>query len=136
MADSFSILVTDRNRHVRDLLKRELIAEGYRVSVAANSSQVLQVLEHSEPVDLVILDLDLAGADPVNNAAEWNKILNTRRKPPILLHTFWNSDLLNTGGILDHACALVEKCGDLDPLKMMISRMLQQIYPDRYTAER
>jgi DNA-binding response OmpR family regulator len=131
MTGPFSILVTDRNRHVRDLLKRELIAEGYQVSVAANRNQLLEVLEHPERLDLIILDPDLAGTDRADNAASWRKIMHAERRPPILLHTFWNGDLLDAGEVLDHACALVEKGGDLEPLKVMIRRVLKQLYPTR-----
>lgn len=34
MAKKFTILTADRNRNVREFLKREMIAEGYRVKVA------------------------------------------------------------------------------------------------------
>lgn len=131
MSESVSIVVTDRNRHVRDLLQRELSAEGYQVSVAASGSEVLQLLERLERVDLIVLDLDLVGTDRSGPAAEWNALLGAANKPPILVHTFWSDELVDAGGILDQACALVEKSGDLEPLKRMIRRVLRQNISNR-----
>lgn len=57
MRDSFTILIADRNRHVRELLRREFEADGYRVRLARDDRQVLTVINSAEPLDLLILDL-------------------------------------------------------------------------------
>ena len=41
MAKTCKILIADRNRHVRDFLRRELGAEGYQVEVARDGREVL-----------------------------------------------------------------------------------------------
>jgi DNA-binding response OmpR family regulator len=38
----FKILIADRNQHVREFLKRELMAEGYRVGLAKMSRKFLR----------------------------------------------------------------------------------------------
>ena len=57
MAEPPKILIADRNRHVRDFLRRELHAEGYRIEVARDGREVLNHLQGHEPPDLLILDL-------------------------------------------------------------------------------
>lgn len=42
MEKKFTLLIADRNRNVREFLKRELIAEGYGVKVARNGQEILK----------------------------------------------------------------------------------------------
>ncbi|MBW1738006.1 MAG: response regulator [Deltaproteobacteria bacterium] len=62
MAKKFTILIADRNRNVREFLKREMIAEGYRVRLAKNGQEVLKLAYQHGPLDLLILDMDLPDA--------------------------------------------------------------------------
>ena len=59
MDKGITILIADRNRHVREFLKRELAAVGYRVRLAKNGREVLNWVNHYPPPDLLILDLNL-----------------------------------------------------------------------------
>ena len=43
MEEFFTILIADRNSHVRMFLLRELMAEGYRVKMAATAENVLKM---------------------------------------------------------------------------------------------
>ena len=56
------ILVVDDNREIRELLQRFLSDHGYRVSLAADGSEMKQRLR-DHAIDLVILDLMLPGED-------------------------------------------------------------------------
>lgn len=58
---SVSVLIADRNPHVRAFLRREMAAGGHRARVAVNAHELLQCLKGAEPVDLVLLDPDLPG---------------------------------------------------------------------------
>jgi len=58
----FTILISDRNHNVREFLKREMMAEGYRVRLAKNGREILEWAYHHESIDLAILDLDLPDA--------------------------------------------------------------------------
>lgn len=53
------ILLADRNRHVREFLRRELAEDGYRVGVARDAQEILDLLAHGEIPDLLILDLEI-----------------------------------------------------------------------------
>jgi CheY-like chemotaxis protein len=45
LQDPFTILIADRNPNVRELLKRELVAEGYSVQLARSSREVLSCMD-------------------------------------------------------------------------------------------
>src|SRR5260370_21097507 len=56
------ILVVDDDPQIRELLEEYLGASAVRVSAAASGKQMLQILA-DEAIDLVVLDLRLAGED-------------------------------------------------------------------------
>ena len=56
------ILVVDDDRDIRQLVSEYLSGNGYRVSVAANGSEMRKVMSDTR-VDLVVLDLMLPGED-------------------------------------------------------------------------
>jgi DNA-binding NtrC family response regulator len=82
---NFSILIADRNPHVRRLLERELKADGYQVRVADNGREVLKWAYRLQPLDLIILDLDLPDIDEqtlFGNLQDRIPVL------PIIIHSF------------------------------------------------
>ncbi|MGQ9748529.1 hypothetical protein [Desulfosoma sp.] len=56
----FRIVVTDRNRHVRAFLRRELAQDGYEVMEAVDYRELQKILGSSVNVDLLVLDPDIA----------------------------------------------------------------------------
>jgi two-component system OmpR family response regulator len=56
------ILAVDDDPHIRELLQEYLTENGLRVSAALNGAQMSQILA-DEVIDLIILDLRLAGED-------------------------------------------------------------------------
>ena len=58
--DHGSLLVVDDNEINRDVLSRRLVQRGYRVAVAADGRQALQMLM-TQPFDLVLLDIMMPG---------------------------------------------------------------------------
>ena len=84
MTDRYDVLIADKNPHIRDFLRREFTAAGYTVRVAENSHQLLRIIYGKDPLDLLIMDPDLPGADAANLA----KKLCDRVPPlPVVLHT-------------------------------------------------
>lgn len=125
MDDEFYILIADRNRHVRELLRRELLSDGYRIQVARDGREVLVLAEGAEPPDLLILDLDMPyvnGSTILDRLRERNPLL------PIVIHAF----LAEHAGNMRHAAALVEKSGNTDQLKSAVEEVLQRFYPHRF----
>ena len=54
-----TILIADRNPHVRAFLAREMKVEGFRIRLAKNCREILDWVYHTEPLDLIILAPDL-----------------------------------------------------------------------------
>jgi CheY-like chemotaxis protein len=54
--ESFHILVTDINHHVRNFLQRELEKEGYDVCSVKNGTMAYERIFTPAPLDLIILD--------------------------------------------------------------------------------
>ncbi len=61
----YSLLVVDDNEMNRDMLGRRLQRQGYRVTMAVDGRQALEIMNR-EPFDLVLLDIML----PVMNGYE------------------------------------------------------------------
>ncbi|MEE8466207.1 MAG: response regulator [Dehalococcoidia bacterium] len=57
-SQQYSLLVVDDNEMNRDLLSRRLERQGYRVTVAVDGRQALEILNR-EPFNLVLLDIML-----------------------------------------------------------------------------
>ena len=84
VTDRYDVLIADKNPHIRDFLRREFTAAGYTVRVAENSNQLLRIIYGPGPLDLLIMDPDLPGAD----AADLSQKLRDRVPPlPVVLHT-------------------------------------------------
>jgi DNA-binding NtrC family response regulator len=118
----FKILIADRNQHVRKFLKRELMAEGYRVGLAKNVQEVLKKVYHSENLDLLILDPDLPGAEILSL---FKKLQDRIPVLPVVVHTYLK-DYTNHTDILSEV-AFVEKSGSsIESLKKMVCEILQK----------
>jgi DNA-binding NtrC family response regulator len=104
-----------------------MILEGYRVRLARNGREVLQSVLSGEPLDLLILDLDLPDAGQMSILEEVQKRIPT---VPVVVHTFL-SEYLNHPPILSNV-AFVEKEGtNIDSLKNVVLKVLRQSYPRR-----
>ena len=123
MKEKFTILIADRNRHVRDFLAREMMKEGYSIQSAKNNREVLECLSHHDFVDLLILDLDLSDADEI----EILESLNTQfPSVPVVVHSF----LSDCNHCMDgfSAAAFVEKEGNsINRLKEVVSELLGKV---------
>lgn len=77
----FHILVADDDKNTRKLLKTVLENDGYRVSVAENGEEALEVME-SKVIDLVVLDIMM----PKMDGYEFTKTLrDVNNNLPILM---------------------------------------------------
>ena len=119
----FTILVSDRNGNVREYLRRELAAEGYRVRLAKSGQEVLKWIYYKEPIDLVILDPELPDADEIPLLERINDRVPTL---PVIVHAF-SPDYSNRPDIL-RAVKFVEKRGSsIEHLKEVVFELLTGI---------
>ena len=122
MEKEFKILVADRNQHVREFIKRELMAEGYKVRLAKNVQEVLKNVFYPETLDLLILDPDLPGTDKLSLLKELQDRIPTL---PVVVHTYL-SDYNDHTNILSKL-AFVEKSGSsVEGLKKMVFEILRK----------
>ena len=131
MQDTFTILIADRNPNVRELLKRELVAEGYAVHLARSSREVLSCMDDaSREPDLLIVDPDLPDMDEISLLE-----VMRRRAPdlPVVVHTFL-ADYIHHPIVLSCG-AVVEKDGrHVDRLKRVVHDLLRKTYPRKSQA--
>ena len=85
METNFTLLIADRNPHVRKFLQREMTAAGYRVQLADTAREVIKRAFRREPLDLVILDPDLSDADESHMLQH---LLNRVPAMPVVVHTY------------------------------------------------
>jgi DNA-binding response OmpR family regulator len=127
MKKIFTILVADKNRNVRDFLRRELSAEGYNVAVARDGGEILAEIDREAGVDLLVFDLETPDAD---SSKIFEKSQNRRPPLPVVIHTFLTEESerdfsLHKGEIY------IEKSGNIEHLKTAIADMLNRFYPDQ-----
>ncbi|MCF8142325.1 MAG: response regulator [Deltaproteobacteria bacterium] len=118
----FTILAADRNPHVRDFLKREMMAEGFRVDLAKNAKEVLEKVYRNESIDLVIIDPDLPDASQEELLA---RISDRIPNLPVVIHSFSTDPAYQKKGPVD--VTFVEKEGrSIEALKKVVIRILSR----------
>lgn len=88
MADFPLILIVDDDREIRELLSDFLQKHGFQTAIAADGSQMQQVLSGQE-IDLIVLDLMLPGEDGLSLCRN----LRANSTIPIIMLTAVNEDM-------------------------------------------
>ncbi|MGA8573547.1 MAG: response regulator [Desulfobaccales bacterium] len=127
MAEQCKILIADRNRHIREFLRRELRSDGYRVELAGDGREVLNLLESIEPPHLLILDLEIPYLDELEI---WARLHDRQPPLPVVIHTFLPED--PTRSTFPLAAAFLEKKGNTDHLKAVLAEVLEKHYPQQF----
>ncbi len=113
-----TILVTERNGNIRELLRRELARAGYRVLTAADAPETLTILRENASVELVILDEELPGA---GEAGGIEAFLCAEGGPPVIVHAFSHGACACQEG--GRVAAVVEKGGGLELLTAAVAKV-------------
>ena len=115
-----SILIADRNPHIRDFLRRELTACGYNIRQVQNGKELLKLIYSRNRIDLLVLDPEVPGVEAIELA---RKIVDRiPQLPVVLFYTRGNDEIsnYNTGNVFP-----VEKNGQsIDTLKAVIQDIL------------
>ena len=131
MAAQFTILIADRNPHVRDFLRRELISAGYRVQLAKDGREVLRMTRADEPSELLILDLDMPY---VSGLTILEELQNRKSSLPVVIHTLLTEHAKHPA--VQRAAGFWEKRGDnIDGLKATVTQVLRKYYPRRFLSK-
>ena len=111
------ILIADRNRHVREFLRRELLAEGYQVEEARDGREVLERVNRPTPPDLLVLDLEL----PYAAELKVLEVLHEQQPSlPVVIHSFPPESEQN----LPEGVAFLVKREDTNLLKEVVAEIL------------
>lgn len=128
-ARNFRILITDRNPHVRDLLRREFAGRFVQVDTAGDGEEIMRRLAGPTPPHLVILD-------PETPSGLGDGLVDAlfRRGPdiPVILHGFGLEEM--EAGI-ETVAGRVEKNGDTVRLLDEAERVLRARHPGRFESE-
>ena len=88
------ILVTDRSRNVRQLLKRELAADGHTVLMAKDGFEASRMIELNPDLEKIILDPDLSY---IIETSLLMKIRKAEKSLEVIIHGFEAEDKTNIG---------------------------------------
>lgn len=131
MREHFTILVADRNRYVREFLKRELTGEGYEILLAKSAQEILDLIHEKRDMHLLILDVDVPGAKELSILEK----AEHRIPPlPVVVHSFFSDyrEYASQSG----TTVFVEKMGsNVDQLKRVVSEVLEKVSPVGFDAE-
>jgi DNA-binding NtrC family response regulator len=120
----FKILIADRNPHVREFLKREMMMDGYQVRLAENGRQLIKWAFKSERLDLLIVDPDFPDVDV---AALFAKLQDRIPPLPMVVHAFL-SDYTEYPEVLNYV-PFVEKEGrSIEFLRKVVYKILHNSY--------
>lgn len=89
MKQQYLILIVDDEPTIREVVRRYLERDGYKVSEAADGKTALEILQN-EPPDLMILDIMLPGIDGLTITSRLRdgiSTLATEREVPIIILT-------------------------------------------------
>ena len=121
MGKNNSILIADRNPHIRDFLRRELEACGYHVRLVKNGKELLKLIYSRSGIDLLVLDPDFPDVETIEMA---RKIVDRIPQLPVVLFSIGGNDdisAFNAGNIFR-----VEKNGQsIDILKAVIQDIIE-----------
>jgi DNA-binding NtrC family response regulator len=120
MNKPLTILVADRNSHVREFLQRELKAEGYDIRLAKCGQEVLKWAYLLQFLDLIILDLDLPDLD---EQALFSKLQDRIPVLPIVIHSF-QSDGTKRSVNYENAIFVEKRGNSIENLKKVVSDLL------------
>lgn len=130
MRKNITILIADRNSHVREFLNRELRSEGYGVQEAKDGRDVLKTIQSDRRPDLLILDIDM----PYVSGLTILEDLQKRESPlPVIIHTYLTE--YEKHPAVQKAASFWEKRGDnIDGFKLSVAEVLRKWYPQRFSA--
>lgn len=118
--NKITILITERNPHVREFIKREIALEGYDVRVAENGREMLKWVYGNKLLDLLIFDPDLPDMDV---PFVLDQIQDRVPRLPVIFHTF-SSDNDPYSKYYKDAVFIEKKGSSIDELKQAIKEML------------
>ena len=124
MKRNFTILIGDRNKNIRDFLRREFTAEGYDVRLAKDGREILNMVNCEDPPDLLIMDIFV---QVVDGLIVLEKLQELTAHIPVVIYTSLIE--YKDDPIIKKAEAFIEKEGQISTLKTTVFDLLVKSYP-------
>ncbi len=122
MNAQITLLIADRNPHVREFLKRELLVEGYHIRLASTGREILEYMSGVQP-DILILDPDMPDIADISLI---ERIHRMYPQMPVVVHSLVTDIVHQLDGA--HPIVFVEKQGSsIDHLKQAIKGILETV---------
>ncbi len=119
------ILVADRNRHIRDFVKRELSAQHHEVILVSNVRDILRLARQKPGFDLIIVDPYFPELD---HPIRFRRVTEQIGSTPVVLHTYLSS--ADCAELTGPRVSLIEKNGNsIDRLKQIILNIQAGVPP-------
>jgi two-component system, cell cycle response regulator DivK len=124
MAKQFTVLYIEDNPDNRLLVKRILIAQGYRILEAEHASKALEILQKEIP-DLILMDINMPGMDGYALTTKLRRIPSVAHIPVIALTAnVMKGDRERT---LEAGCdGYIQKPVDVDSFPNQIAKYLKR----------
>lgn len=117
-----TILIADRNPHVREFLKREFSAENYHVRLAESGKDLLCAIYKDLTIRLVILDPDFPDMD---QHVILEKLQNRLPLLPVILHTYLSDcESMNLKDMYSIVAVIEKEGGSVEKLTVAVSDIL------------
>ena len=115
------LLIADRNPPVRELIKREMMADGYQIRLVKSGQELIDDIHNPVALpDMVILDPDLPDANDLSLVHHIHQIVPGL---PIVIHTLQTEMIQQLDAA--HPVIFVEKKGSsVDHLKQAVKDLL------------
>jgi two-component system, cell cycle sensor histidine kinase and response regulator CckA len=105
--EASTVLLVDDYRRVRELARKVLTRQGYRVLAASSGSEALDIArEYSGSIDVLLTDVVMPGMSGPDLA---RRLQQVRPRMSVLYMSGYAADTLGAPGIADHGAALLEK---------------------------
>ena len=117
-----TILIADRNPHVREFLRRELAAADYHVRLAESGKDLLCTVYKELGIHLVILDPDFPDME---QHVLLEKLQNRLPLVPVILHTYLaDCENMNLKDMFSVVAVIEKEGGSVEKLISAVSDIL------------
>lgn len=124
MSELFTILIAEKNRHIRAFLRREIRSEGYAIQSVGTEQEMFYALNADFPPDLLVFSIDFPIVSIGLGILE--KLESRVPRIPIVVHILF--DEFRDHKAIMEADAFVRKRGNPDDLKKAIADVLRKHY--------
>jgi DNA-binding NtrC family response regulator len=117
-----TIIVADDDPYIQEALQDRLETLGYRVSLAADGQQALEILEHKDP-QLILLDIEMPGMKGLDVLKE---IRRKERDVPVIMITAYGSIDLAVQAMKEGAYDFIPKPFDPGHVALVVEKAMER----------